>query len=247
MLAGVSVDYYVRLERGNLSGVSESVLDALARALRLDDAERAHLFDLAHAANHSPGARRRSSPQRLRPSVQRVLDAITGAPAWVRNGRMDHLGANCLGQALFAPITTSSAQPTNGARYIFLDPNAPDFYLDWDRAANDIVAILRTEAGRNPHDRKLSDLIGELSTRSETFRTHWADHNVRLHRTGTKRLHHPAVGQLDFTFEAMELPADPGLTLIVYTAEADSPTQDALNLLASWTATPGQPDTHHAD
>lgn len=246
LLAGVSVDYYTRMERGNLNGVSESVLEALARALQLDDAERAHLFDLARAANSSItsiSARRRPSAQKIRPGVQRILEAMTGAPAWVRNGRMDFLAANRLGQALYAPLIDSPARPANSARFVFLDPRATDFFVDWERAADDIVAILRAEAGRNPYDRKLSDLIGELSTRSETFRTRWADHNVRFHRTGTKQLHHPVVGHLDLTFEAMELPADPGLTLLVYTAEPGSPTQDALNLLASWAATPDQPET----
>jgi transcriptional regulator with XRE-family HTH domain len=243
LLAGISVDYYTRLERGNLNGASDTVLEALARALQLDDAECAHLFDLARAANNSATTRRRPTPQRIRPGVQRILDAMTGAPAWVRNDRLDFLAANRLGHALYSPLIDSPARPANNARFVFLDPRATDFYTDWERAANDIVAILRSEAGRNPYDRNLSDLIGELSTRSETFRTRWADHNVRFHRTGTKQLHHPVVGHLDLTFEAMELPADTGLTLLAYTAEPDSPSQDALNLLASWAATLDQPDT----
>ena len=240
MLAGVSVDYYTRLERGSLSGASESVLEALAGALQLDEAERAHLFDLARAANARPATRRRSSPQRIRPSVQRILDAMTGAPAWVRNGRMDFLAANRLGQALYSDLINSPAGPPNNARFTFLDPCATRFYLDWERAASDIVAILRAEAGRNPYDRALSDLIGELSTRSEDFRTRWAAHNVRFHRTGVKQVHHAIVGDLSMTFEAMELTADPGLTLLAYSAEPGSPTQDALNLLASWAATQDQ-------
>jgi hypothetical protein len=219
------------------------VLEALARALQLDEAESAHLFDLARAANSSASTRRRPTPQRIRPGVQRILDAMTGAPGWVRNGRMDLLAANRLGYALYSPVIASPAQPANNARFVFLDPRATDFYVDWERAANDIVAILRSEAGRNPYDRNLSDLIGELSTRSETFRTRWADHNVRFHRTGTKQLHHPVVGHLDLTFEAMELTADTGLTLLAYTAEPGSPSQDALNLLASWAATLDQPAT----
>ena len=236
MLAGVSSDYYVRLERGNLRGVSESVLDALARALQLDEAERAHLFDLARAANAAPDARRRRSPQRVRPGVQRVLDAITAAPAWVRNGRADFLAANSLGRALYAPIFDDPVQPANTARFCFLSSQAQDFYADWDRTANDMVAILRAEAGRNPYDKSLTDLIGELSTRSDEFRLRWAAHNVRFHRTGHKQLHHPVVGDLDLSYEAMELPGE-GMTLLVYTAEPASPTADALNLLASWTAT----------
>jgi transcriptional regulator with XRE-family HTH domain len=240
MLAGVSSDYYVRLERGNLRGVSESVLDGLARALQLDEAERAHLFDLARAANATPDKRRQRSPQRVRPGVQRVLDAIT-APAWVRNGRADFLAANSLGQALYAPIFDDPVQPANTARFCFLSSQAQDFYVDWDRTANDMVAILRAEAGRNPYDRSLTDLIGELSTRSDEFRLRWAAHNVRFHRTGHKQLHHPVVGALDLSYEAMELPGE-DMTLLVYTAEPASRTADALNLLASWAA----PETHLA-
>jgi hypothetical protein len=237
MLAGVSVDYYTRLERGNLSGVSESVLEALSRALHLDEAERAHLFDLARTANATPSSRRRPAPRRVRPAVQRILDAMTAAPAWVRNGRMDFLAANRLGYALYSPMITSAARPANNARFTFLDPQSQDFYVDWERAANDIVAMLRAEAGRNPYDRELTNLIGELSTRSDDFRTRWAAHNVRFHRTGTKRLHHPVVGDLDLTYEAMEVSADEGLTLLVYTAEPGSRSQDNLNLVASWAAT----------
>lgn len=236
MLAGVSVDYYVRLERGDLTGASDSVLEALARALQLDEAERAHLFDLAHAANASGRTRRRAAPKRVRASVQRILDAIN-APAWVRNGRADVVAMNSLGRALYAPVLDSPARPANTARFTFLDPRANEFYADWERTASDMVAVLRAEAGRNPYDRALSDLVGELSTRSEEFRTRWAAHNVLFHRTGFKQLHHPVVGDLDLTYEALELPSDPGLTLLVYTAEPDTPTQDALNLLASWAAT----------
>jgi transcriptional regulator with XRE-family HTH domain len=242
LLAGVSIDYYTRLERGNLTGVSESVLDALARALQLDEAERAHLFDLARAANATSSTRRRATTHRVRPTVQRILDVMAGAPAWVRNGRMDFLAANRLGHALYAPLFTDPVRPANNARFVFLNPRATDFYVDWERAADDIVAILHAEAGRNPYDKGLTDLIGELSTRSETFRTRWAAHNVRFHRTGFKQLHHPVVGHLDLAFEAMELPADPGLTLLAYTAEPGSPSQDALNLLASWAATNDQHD-----
>jgi len=236
-LAGMSVDYYTRLERGHLGGASESVLDALARALQLDEAERAHLFDLARSAGTSPRARPRPAAERVRPGVQRVLDAMTGAPAWVRNGRADVLAANTLGRALYAPVFDSAAGPPNTARFAFLDPRGPDFYRDWATTADDMVAILRAEAGRHPCDRGLTDLVGELSTRSEEFRNRWAAHNVRFHRTGFKRLHHPVVGDLDLTYEAMELAGDPGQTLLVYTAEPASPTHDALQLLASWTST----------
>ncbi|WP_020576292.1 helix-turn-helix transcriptional regulator [Actinopolymorpha alba] len=246
LLAGVSVDYYTRLERGNLSGVSEAVLEAVAGALQLDEAERAHLFDLARAANTTQRTRRRSTPQQVRPSIQRILDAMTDAPAFVRNGRLDILSANLLGYALHSLVFDNPVRPANLARFAFLDPRATDFYPDWDLAANTTVALLRTEAGRDPFNRGLSDLIGELSTRSETFRTRWAAHNVRLHRTGVKYFHHPVVGDLSLTFEAMELPADTGLTLTAYTAEPGSASQDGLNLLASWAATLDQTETAHA-
>ncbi|MGH3188596.1 MAG: helix-turn-helix transcriptional regulator [Streptosporangiaceae bacterium] len=236
MLAGVSVDYYTRLERGNLAGASESVLDALARALQLDEAERAHLFDLARAAHGSGSAPRRTGGSRVRPGVQRVLDAI-GAPAWVRNGRADMLAANALGRALYAPVFDDPARPANTARFTFLSPQARDFYRDWDRTARDMVAVLRAAAGRDPYDKALSDLVGELSTRSEAFRSMWAAHDVLFHRTGRKDLHHPVAGDLDLTYEAFELPAERGLTMIVYTAEPDTPTEQALGFLASWAET----------
>jgi transcriptional regulator with XRE-family HTH domain len=251
MLAGVSVDYYTRLERGNATGVSDTVLEALARALQLDEAERGHLFDLAHAGTTPTAARTRRRPTRqqvVRPTVQRLLDAMTMAPAYVRNGRLDILATNPLGYAVFSPIFADPTRPTNIARFIFLDPAAQDFYAAWEQMASDTVALLRGEAGRDPYDRALTDLIGELSTRSEPFRTWWAAHNVRLHRTGTKHLHHPVVGDLTLAYESMDLTADPGLRLNAYSAEPGSPTQDALNLLASWAATPtDRPATRSTD
>jgi transcriptional regulator with XRE-family HTH domain len=248
MLAGVSVDYYTRLERGNARGASGAVLEGLARALHLDEAERAHLFDLVHAANSSTAARapRRPAGQQVRPSVQRIIDSMTTTPAYVRNWRLDILAANRLGKALFSPVFTSPAQPANPARFLFLDPGAAQFYINWERQAQDTVALLRSEAGRNPHDRALSGLIGELSTRSEIFRTWWAAHNVRFHRTGVKRFHHPVVGDLTLAFEAMDLAADAGLRISAYTAEPGSASEDALNLLASWSATLDQAETARA-
>jgi transcriptional regulator with XRE-family HTH domain len=236
-LAGVSVEYYKRLERGNVSGASELVLEGLAQALQLDDAERAHLFDLARAANAVTPRRRRPVKQKVRPVVQRILDQIT-APATVRNARLDYVGANALGRALYAPVFESREQPTNSARFTFLDPAAADFYPDWTHVASELVAHLRSQAGRNPYDRPLSDLVGELSTRSDEFRMRWAAHNVRFHRSGVKHIHHPVVGELDLSYETMELGADDGLTVAIFTAEPGSASQQALDLLASWTATP---------
>ena len=243
VLAGVSVPYYTRLERGDMSGVSDSVLGALARALQLDDAERAHLFDLARAAQRTVAPPpRRESRQRVRPSVRHILDAITGAPAFVRNGRLDILAANPLGRALYSEMFAAASGPPNSARFIFFDPRSRDFYVDWNKAASDTVAVLRSEAGRDPYDRGLSDLVGELSTRSDEFRTRWAAHDVRQHITGIKHFHHPVVGDISLTYDRLELAADPGLTLFTYTAEPGSRDAETLNLLGSWAATTDQPD-----
>jgi transcriptional regulator with XRE-family HTH domain len=240
MLAGISVEYYTRLERGNIRGVSDEVLEGIARALQLDEAERSHLFDLVRAPSSTSPARRQPSRERVRPSVQQILDSMT-MPAYVRNGRLDVLAANPLGAALYSDLFADPTRPVNSARFLFLNPRAAEFFVDWDRIAHDAVAILRAEAGRDPYGRRLTELIGELSTRSEEFRIRWAAHNVKNHRSGTKRFHHPVVGDLTFNFEAFELPADPGQRMLVYTAEPGSPSHDALALLASWSATPEGP------
>jgi hypothetical protein len=238
MMAGVSADYYTRLEKGNLAGVSDSVLHAVARALHLNEAEQAHLFDLAKTANTSPSrVPRRQPAPKVRPSVLRVLHSMTMTAAFVRNGRLDVLAINQLGRALYAPVFEDPHRPANMARFNFLDPRSTDFYPDWDDAADTSVALLHTEAGRDPYDRGLTELVGELSTRSEAFRTRWAAHDVRLHRTGVKHFRHPVVGRLDLTFDAMEIPTDPGITLTAYTAEPGTPSEQNLKLLASWAAT----------
>jgi hypothetical protein len=237
MLAGVSVDYYVRMERGSLAGASESVLDGLADALQLDEAERTHLFDLARSSGPHAARRTRSASLSVRPAVQQVLDAMTEAPAWVRNGRHDIVAMNQLARALYAPVLGDPRRPANTTRFVFLQEEAArDFFVDYDRIAKDAAAMLRLEAGRDPHDRALIELIGELSTRSELFRRRWASQDVKFHRSGNKRLRHPVVGQLDLDFESMALAADPGHQLNVYTAAAGTPTADALKLLASWAA-----------
>jgi transcriptional regulator with XRE-family HTH domain len=236
VLAGVSVPYYTRLERGDANGVSDSVLEALARALQLDDAERAHLFDLARAAQPTP-ARPRRAKQHVRPEVRWTLDAITGAAAFVGNERLDVLAANQLGRALFSELYDVRAQPVNTARFVFLDPRAEAFFGDWDRVANESVAILRSAAGRDPYNRDLSDLVGALATQSEAFRTRWATHNVRFHNTGVKHFNHPVVGELHLSYNRLDLAADPGLTIVTYTAEPSSRSEEALKLLGSWAAT----------
>ncbi|MCF8571538.1 helix-turn-helix transcriptional regulator [Gordonia sp. HY002] len=237
-LAGVSVEYYTKIERGAISGASPEILDAIAKALRLDDAERAHLFDLAHAA--SPVARppRRRSPKSWTPhsSLQWTLDAVTSGPAFVRNGRMDLLAANPLARAFYQDVYDMPGQPPNIARFTFLDERSPEFYPDWDMFAEVTVAILRTEAGRDPHNKELHDLIGELSTRSDEFRRLWGSHDVRHHGTGVKTFHHSVVGELTLAYEGMQLEAEPGLTLTIYTAEPGSASAERMQLLASWAA-----------
>jgi transcriptional regulator with XRE-family HTH domain len=239
MLAGISVEYYTRLERGTATGVSEDVLEAITRALQLDDAERAHLFDLVRAANTTRAPRRRPPQDRVRPIVQRIVDTMHETPAYVRNGRLDILYANPLGAALYAPLFDDPVRPVNVGRYVFLNAKAGDFFQDWNGIANDVVAILRTKAGQDPYDRRLTDLIGELSTRSEDFRVRWAAHDVKLACTYTKNLHHPVVGDLTLQWEALHLPNDPDQRILVYAAQPESPSQHALNLLASWAVTPG--------
>jgi transcriptional regulator with XRE-family HTH domain len=244
-LVGVSVEYYSRLERGALGGVSPSVLGGLARALQLDDAERAHLLALAQTASGTGlVARPRRRPTARwtpRPSLQRTLDSIT-APAIVVNGRMDLLAANTLGRAMYSSVHESvhaapAGAPPNFARYTFLDPDGRRFYPHWDAAAAVCVSILRTTAGRDDHDKEMHDLVGELSTRSEEFRRLWGAHDVRHHGAGTKTFHHDEVGDLELAFESTALVAEPGLTLTVYTAEPAGLTADRLQVLAAWAAT----------
>lgn len=237
-LAGVSIEYYTRIERGAISGASPEVLDSLAKALQLDDAERAHLFDLAHAASPvaRPPRRRNSKTWTAHQSLQWALDAITAGPAFVRNGRMDILAVNPLARAFYKDVYDMPGQPPNIARFTFLDERARDFYPDWDLFAEVTVAILRTEASRDPHNKELHDLIGELSTRCDDFRRRWSTHNVRHHGTGSKTFHHSVVGELTLAYEGLEMAAEPGLTLTIYTAEPGSRSEQALRLLASWAA-----------
>ena len=239
-LAGVSVEYYAKLERGAIGGASASVLDAVARALQLDDTERAHLFDLARAADGIPSSgrprRRVARSATPRPSLQWALSAITDGVAFVRDQRQDLLATNALGRAFYSPVIGDGGRTPNLARFQFLDPAARDFYPDWDLFAEMCVAIMRAEAGRDPHDKGLQDLVGELSTRSETFRRLWGAHDVRTHGAGTKRFHHPVVGELTLAYEELAITAEPGQVLLVYTAEPGSASAESLRLLASWAA-----------
>jgi len=240
VLAGVSVEYYAKLERGAIAGASASVLDAVSRALQLDETERAHLLDLARAADGIPTSgrprRRGTKPAPPRPSLQWALAAITDAVAFVRDPRQNLLATNELGRAFYSPVIGDGGRVPNLARFQFLDPAAREFYPDWDLFAEMCVAIMRAEAGRDPHDKALQDLVGELSTRSETFRRLWAAHDVRTHGAGTKRFHHPVVGELTLAYEELAITAEPGSVLMVYTAEPGSPSAERLRLLASWAA-----------
>ena len=239
-VAGLSVEYYARLERGQIAGASAGVLDALARALQLDETERAHLFDLARAADGIPtsGRARRRAPSKSasRPSLHWALEAIKDGVAFVRDPHQNLLATNTLGRAFYSPVVGEGGRQPNLARFQFLDPASRDFYPDWDLFAEMCVGVMRAEAGRDPHDRGLQDLIGELSTRSDTFRRLWADHNVRTHGTGTKRFNHPIVGELTLAYEELAITAEPGLVLLIYTAEPGSPSAERLHLLASWAA-----------
>jgi transcriptional regulator with XRE-family HTH domain len=247
-LAGVSAEYYTRVERGDVTGVSESVLAGIAHALQLDEAERAHLDNLVRAAGSVRRTPRRPpAPQRVRPTVRRILDSMVLTPAFVVDSRLDILAANKLGEALYAPIFADPVRPPNQARFLFLDPGASDFWRDWAVNADDAVALLRASAGRDPYDRRLTDLVGELATRSEDFRTRWASHDVRSYVTGNKRIHHPLVGDLELPFETSALGADAGQHLLLYTAEPDTRSHEALKILASWTTAAEQPDTSLTD
>ncbi|MCS5721709.1 helix-turn-helix transcriptional regulator [Herbiconiux sp. CPCC 203407] len=239
VLAGVSVEYYSRVERGNLAGVSDAVLDALAEALRLDDAERAHLFDLSGAANASPVRRSRRAPAQTVPaSMAWTLEAVTRGAAFIRNNRLDIVAENALMRGLYNEAYSHRERPVNLARFAFLQRDlAEQFYVDWDAAADLNVGLLRTEAGKSPHDKALHDLIGELGARSDDFRQRWAAHDVRVHTNGPKLIRHSVVGDLDLVFQSFDAGIDPGLHLVTYTAAPGSPSEQSLALLATWVAT----------
>lgn len=232
MLAGVSVDYYIRLERGDARGASDEVLDGIARALRLDDAERGHLLDLIRTSDVGPARRQ----DQVRDAVRQIVDAMRGIPAMVRNRRLDILYANQLGHALYSGVYDNPARPANPARYVFLDRASRRFFHDWDRAADDMVALLRSEAGRNPTDDSLTTLIEELSTGSVEFRNRWTAHDVLLNRSGIARFHHPGVGDLTLAYEDLILPEDPGQTILAFTTEPGAESHDQLTRLAIWAA-----------
>ncbi|BEL03285.1 helix-turn-helix transcriptional regulator [Actinoplanes sichuanensis] len=239
-LAGVSVEYYIRLERGNLTGVSDSVLDAVSRALQLDETETTHLRHLARAAGPQPARprNRRAGGPEIRPAVRRLLDAMTGMPAILRDFRFDIVAANPLGRALYAPMFAGSpTTPVNTMRFTFLDPQAQGFYPEWAQMARSAVGALHIAAAQHPADQQLMNLIGELSMRSDSFRTWWASQDVFVHRHGVKRFRHPGVGELELTYEGLELSGERDLTIVTYSAEPGTPSGDGLHLLATWAAT----------
>ncbi|WP_422390201.1 helix-turn-helix transcriptional regulator [Arthrobacter sp. N1] len=239
LLAGMSSEYYKRLERGNAKGVSEAVIDGISRALQLDEAEHSHLYDLIRAANAGAHLQRRRPTRKtqITPTLQQTIDAMTTVPVFVQNGRLDAVATNTLGRALFSEMFLDPSQPVNAARFVFLDPRAQTFFQDWESNTRQIVALLRVEAGRSPYDRQLSDLIGELSTRSDLFRKLWGAHDVREHRTGTKSIHHPIVGNLDLSYLGLDLASDHGLQMLVFSAEPASASYEGLQLLGNWATT----------
>jgi transcriptional regulator with XRE-family HTH domain len=240
LVAGISVEYYTRLERGNASGVSEAVLEGISRALKLDDVESAHLADLVRAATSATTLRpRRAAPkmQQVSPVVQQIVDGMNAMPTVVQNASLDVIASNRLGRAFYLDMRITPERPVNFARFVFLDPQARVFYRDWDAVAEQSVALLRTAAGRSPSDRSLTKLVGELSMASPEFRSLWASHTVREHRSGHKQVRHPIVGDIDLVFESMELSSHRGLLLIAYTATPGTVSHDSLQLLANWAAT----------
>jgi transcriptional regulator with XRE-family HTH domain len=235
-LAGVSIEYYTQIERGNVAGVSEDILHAVARALQLGEAEETHLFDLVRAATTKAGRTRSTSRAAIPDGVQALLDSMVTAPAIVITGHLDIVAANALGRALYAPVFAHAKSTPNLARFIFFDAVAEQFFPEWGREADDVVALLQAEAARSPDSPAVSRLVDELATRSEQFRTSWAAHNVKAHRHGVKRIRHSEVGEMSLTYNVFDINSVGGLCLIGHTAEPHSRSDEALRLLASWAA-----------
>jgi transcriptional regulator with XRE-family HTH domain len=248
-LAGVSTDYYTRLEQGRQLNVSETVLDAVAGALRLDDTERGYLFELCRQGRRTRARLRPGRPQRVRPGLYSLLRTLddAGSPAFVIGHRMDILASNRLVRALITDFDALPHRDRNLVRFMFLDETARELYGDWEAYAADSVAALRLSAGRHPDDRQLNELVGELTIKSAEFRTWWADHNVREKTHGSKIYRHPLVGETTLSYENVIFPGDRDQTMCIYHAEPGSPAAEALRLLASWTAatpiTPSPPST----
>ena len=235
-LAGVSTEYYTQIERGNVAGVSDDVLHAVARALRLSDDETVHFFDLARAVvgNRAITRGKRGASHKIPDGVQALIDGMTGSPAIVMTGSLDVVAANTLGRALYAPVFERATGTPNLARFIFFDTYAEQLFPQWTSTADEAVGLLQAEAARSPHSPAITQIVGELATRSEEFRARWAAHNVTAHRNGTKAFRHPEFGELTLTYNVFTITAVPGLSLVGYTAEPNSPSAHALQILASW-------------
>jgi transcriptional regulator with XRE-family HTH domain len=237
-LAGVSVDYYTRLEQGRHSTPSDAVVEALARVFQLEPAARAHLSDLARPTRRRAEA---TPPQRVRPAMRQMIASMTEHPALILGRRTDVLAANPLACALLTDWTRLPARERNYTRWMFLDPDARAAFLDWPSVAADVAGTLRLYAGRNPDDARLNELVGELTIKSPDFRTSWNSHQVHERTHGTKRMTHPAVGPITLQYEALTLPGDDDQTLFLYTADPGSPSHDNLRLLGLWTTADGRP------
>ncbi|MCF3166688.1 helix-turn-helix domain-containing protein [Streptomyces violaceoruber] len=240
-LAGVSVAYYTRLEQGNGRNVSVEVLDAIARALRLTDAEHAHLTHLARPARHKK-KRRPARAQRVRTGLLYLLESMEGIPAYVTGARSDILAWNPMAAAVFGDWGALPPGERNWARLVFLSPAYRDLFVNWDSKASDMVSYLRLYAGCHPDDPELSALVGELSVKSEEFRRLWATHNVKEKGHGTKLVRHPLAGDLTLSYETLNLPDDEEQHLVTYHAEPGSASAEGLRLLASWGADAGRRD-----
>jgi len=234
-LAGVSADYYARLERGAVAGASQEVLEAVARALQLDDDERAHLYALVRVTRQRAPRGRTAQRTTVRPGIQRVLDSLQ-TPAFVQNARLDRLASNRVGRALYSLPADGSGDRFNYAHYLFLDSRAQHFHRDFETAKHNVVALLHAATAKDPYDRELINVVGTLSTQSEEFRALWASHDIFRYRSGAKLLTHSEVGDLELGYESFELSTDPGLVMLVYTVEPGSPSDEGLRLLAQWTA-----------
>lgn len=237
-LAGVSTEYYTQIERGNVAGVSDDVLHAIARALRLTDDETTHFFDLVRAAIGTRSVAKRGTSSTIPDGVQALIDGMAASPAIVMNGNLDIVAANRLGRALYASMFDRATGVPNFARFIFFDPYAEQVFPEWERSADEVVALLQAEAARSPHSPAITGIVGELATRSDDFRSRWAAHNVTAHRHGVKLFRHAEFGELTLTYNVFAVTAAPGLSLVGYTAEPNSPSEQALKILASWSLKP---------
>jgi transcriptional regulator with XRE-family HTH domain len=236
-LSGVSTAYYTRMERGDLSGVSESVLHALARGLQLDEAQTMHLFDLAKHASGSRQTRQASFEGQMTSRVGQLIDAMGNVPAIAMNRLSEPVGSNALGRALFPDLFPQGRLPLNHSRYLFLDPRSKVFYPDWETSARDVVSSLRLLVGQSQGDQALLGLVAELADGSTDFRKWWGSHTVRIHSAGAKRINHPVVGEVTVTYEVLQVTSVPGVRLVTYLAEPGTSSADALDMLRSWSVT----------